>query len=161
MKNTASIKVIKEELSTLNIKELNAVLYSLIKFRKENKELVTYLLFDSKDEIQYIKSVKEEIEAELEVVNRFNARNFIKLIRKVLRNTKKAIKFSGKPETEVQLLLYFCFILKEKDLPFFRFKALGAIWDRCIINISKSISTLHEDLRYDYGEELKSLIDRK
>lgn len=161
MKNTASVKVIKEELSTLSMKELNAVIYSLIRFRKENKELVTYLLFDSKDELQYIKSVKEEMEAELEVVNRFNARNFIKLIRKVLRNTKKAIKFSGKPETEVQLLLHFITILKDKDLPFYRFKALGSIWDRCVINISKSINLLHEDLRHDYGIELRSLIDRK
>jgi len=160
MKNTAPVKVIKEELSTLTNKELIAVIQSLIRFKKENKELVTYLLFDSRDEIEYIRSIKEEMEAELEIVNRFNARNFIKLIRRVLRNTKKYIKYSGKPETEVQLLIHFCTILRSKDLPFFRFKALSVLWDRTILNISKSIADLHEDLQYDYTQELKALIEK-
>lgn len=160
MVNTASVKVIKEELTTLTNKELVAVIGSLIKFKKENKELITYLLFDSKDEIGFINGVKKEVEAELEIVNRFNARNFIKHIRKVLRNLKKAIRFSGKAETEVQLLLHFLNVLQEKNLPFYRFKALTTIWDRTVYTIDKSIMLLHEDLRHDYGEELKTLIDR-
>lgn len=160
MVNTASVKIIKEELSTLTNKELVAVIGSLIRFKKENKELVTYLLFDSKDELAYVNSVRKEIEAELEIVNRFNARNFIKHIRKVLRNTKKAIRFSGKAETEVQLLMHFLTILQEKNIPFHRFKALTIIWDRTVYTIDKAIGLLHEDLRYDYGVELKTLIDR-
>lgn len=160
MVNTASVKIIKEELSTLTNKELVAVIGSLIRFKKENKELVTYLLFDSKDELAYVNSVRKEMEAELEIVNRFNARNFIKHIRKVLRNTKKAIRFSGKAETEVQLLMHFLTILQEKNIPFHRFKALTIIWDRTVYTIDKAISLLHEDLRHDYGVELKTLIDR-
>ncbi|HLO91348.1 MAG TPA: hypothetical protein VK172_09305 [Lentimicrobium sp.] len=161
MLNTASVKLIKDELSMLSNKELVLIIGSLIKFKKENKELVTYLLFDSKDELEYIKSVKKDMETELEVVNKFNVRNFLKLIRRTLRNTKKAIKFSGKPETEVQLLIHFLAILEEKKLPFNRFKALVTIWDRTIISIGKSINLLHEDLRYDYTNELKALADRQ
>lgn len=160
MLNTASVKYIKEELSLLTNKELIGIIGSLIRFRKENKELVTYLLFDSKDELEFIRSVKKEMEAELEVVNRFNARNFLKLIRRTLRNTKKAIKFSGKPETEVQLLMHFLTLLMDKNLPFHRLKALMTIWDRTILNISKSVKLLHEDLQHDYSTELKALIDR-
>ncbi len=159
MENAASLKIIKDELSRLSGKELTAVITSLIKYRKENKELVTYLLFDSKDELEYIKTIKLEIENALEPVNRYNVRNSLKLIRKVLRNTRKAIKFSGKKETEVQLLLHFCNIIKQKNLPVDRIKALQTLWTRCILNAGKAITTLHEDLQHDYGEELKLLID--
>lgn len=159
MENAASLKIIKDELTRLTGKELTAVITALIKYRKENKELVTYLLFDSKDELGYIKTIKLEIENALEPVNKYNARNSLKLIRKVLRNTRKAIKFSGKKETEVQLLLHFCNIIKQKNLPVDRIKALQTLWDRCLLTTAKAISTLHEDLQHDYGEELKLLID--
>lgn len=159
MINAASLKVIKDELSTLSNKELNGIILKMIKFRKENKELVTYLLFDSRDEMEYVRIIKKEIEKALYTVTSSNARNSLKLIRKVLRNTRKAIKFSGKNETEIQLLLHYCSILKSKDLPLTRVKALNSIWDRCILNAGKAISTLHEDLRYDYGMELKALLD--
>jgi hypothetical protein len=159
MENAASLKIIKDELTRLTGKELTAVITALIKFRKENKELVTYLLFDSKDELEYIRTIKLEIENALEPVNRYNTRNSLKLIRKVLRNTRKAIKFSGKKETEVQLLLHFCIIIRQKNLPVDRIKSLQTLWTRCILNTGKAISTLHEDLQHDYGEELKLLID--
>lgn len=158
MINPASLKVIKDELATLTNKELNGIILKLIKYRKENKELVTYLLFDSRDEMEYVKLMKKEIEIALDTVTSSNARNSLKLIRKVLRNTRKAIKFSSNHETEVQLLLHYCSILKSKDLPLTRVKALNSIWDRCILSAGKAISALHEDLRYDYGMELKAIL---
>jgi len=159
MINAASLKVIKDELSTLTNKDLNGIILKMIKFRKENKELVTYLLFDSRDEMEYVKMMKKEIEMALYAVTSSNARNSLKLIRKVLRITRKAIKFSGKNETEVQLLLHYCSILKSKDLPLTRIKALNSIWERSILSTGKAISSLHEDLRYDYGMELKALLE--
>jgi hypothetical protein len=159
MVNVASQKIIKDELSTLTNKELIAIILRMTRFRKENKELLTYLLFDSRDEQEYVRLIKNEIETALSIVTSSNAGSSMKLIRRVLRNTRKAIKFSGKDETEVQLLLHYCSILKGKNLPFARIKALNAIWSRCILNIGKAIASLHEDLRYDYGMELKALIE--
>jgi hypothetical protein len=159
MEKAASLKVIKDELSRLTTKELTTVITALIKYRKENKELVTYLLFDSKDELEYIRNIKLEIDSALEPVTRFNARNSVKLIRKVLRSTRKAIKFSGKKETEVQLLLHFCNVIKQKNLPIDRIKVLQTLWTRCLLTSGKAISSLHEDLQHDYGEELKLLLD--
>ncbi len=159
MINVASQKIIKDELSTLTNKELQAIILRMTRFRKENKELLTYLLFDSKDEQEYVKLIKSEMETALSTVSSTNARISLKLIRRVLRNTRKAIKFSGKDETEVQLLLHYCNLLKSKNLPLTRIKALNAIWSRCILNIGKAITSLHEDLRYDYGKELKMLTE--
>lgn len=159
MNNLASLKVIRDELALLNNKELVGIISSLIRFRKENKELITYLLFDSKDEAGFIKSIKAETEFAMEPVTRYNVRPYLKLIRKTLKNIRKAIKISGKNETAVQLLMHFCTVIKQKNLPVTRFKGLNLVWDRCIHDITKNILTLHEDLRYDYTQELNALIE--
>lgn len=157
MNNLPSLKTIRDELSLLTNKELISIVSALIKFRKDNKELVTYMLFDSKDETVYVKTVIEETNTAMESVNRFNAKQQIKHIRKVLRNVKKAIKISGNHETAITLLLHFCSIMKEKNLPIYRFKGINLIWERCISQIETEMLKIHEDLRYDYGEELKRL----
>ncbi len=159
MNNIASIKIIKTELAGLTNKELIELITTLLRFKKDNKELLTYLLFDSKDETGYVNNVKAVMESEMEIVNRYKVRQSLKTIRKALRNTRKAIKISGKTETEVQLLLHFLTILKNKNLPFYRFKALTLIYERVINNIKKAIGELHEDLRYDYGVELERIIE--
>ena len=58
----AGIKAIKEELKNLDREELSELCLSLSKFKKENKELLTYLLFEADDENYFIKGIKEEIE---------------------------------------------------------------------------------------------------
>ena len=58
----ATVKELKEELSKCSQKELIAICLRLSKFKKENKELLTYLLYESKDETIYIENVKNEID---------------------------------------------------------------------------------------------------
>ena len=66
----AGVKAIKEELKNRDREELTELCLSLSKFKKENKELLTYLLFEADDENYYIKGIKEEIEIEFDEVNR-------------------------------------------------------------------------------------------
>ncbi len=159
MNNIASIKIIKEELSGMTNKELIELITTLLRFKKDNKELCTYILFDSKDEAGYVNNVKAEMETEMETINRYRVKQSLKSIRKVLRNTKKAIRISGKSETEVQLLIHFLTLLRDKNLPYYRFKALTLIYERVIKSIKKAIEDLHEDLRYDYNVELEKLLE--
>ncbi|HLN52145.1 MAG TPA: hypothetical protein VK212_00460 [Lentimicrobium sp.] len=159
MNNIASIKIIKAELAGMTHKELTELIAALLRFKKENKELVTYLLFDSKDENEYIRNVKAEMESGMSEINRFKVKQSLKSIRKVLRNTKKAIRISGKSETEVQILLHFLTLLRKENLPYYRFKALTLIYERVINNIKKAIEELHEDLRYDYTVELEKILE--
>ena len=53
-----SIVTIKKELKHLSQEELLELCLRLGKFKKENKALLTYLLFESHDEDGYIESVK-------------------------------------------------------------------------------------------------------
>ena len=57
----ASVKDIKTELEHQSQSKLLSLCLKLTKFKKENKELLTYLLFEADNENAYIDSVKNEI----------------------------------------------------------------------------------------------------
>jgi hypothetical protein len=58
---TSSIADIKKELNHLQPKELIDICLRLSKFKKANKELAHYILFESQDEDKYIQKANEEI----------------------------------------------------------------------------------------------------
>ena len=66
----ATVKELKDELSKYSQKEILAICLRLSKFKKENKELLTYLLYESKNELAYIENVKNEIDIQFEQINR-------------------------------------------------------------------------------------------
>ena len=65
----ASLADIKRELSSSNPEELLAICLRLGRFKKENKELLTYLLFEARNEQGYIDLLKEEIDDMMEEIN--------------------------------------------------------------------------------------------
>tara|TARA_X000000950_G_scaffold121364_1_gene152214 strand:+ start:3104 stop:3583 length:480 start_codon:yes stop_codon:yes gene_type:complete len=155
----AGVKAIKEELKNRDREELTELCLSLSKFKKENKELLTYLLFEADDENYYIKGIKEEIEIEFDEVNRKSYYYIKKSIRKILRNTKKNIRYSKKKQTEVELLLFFCKKLKEFSPSIAKSIPLSRIFDREIMKVKKILLTLHPDLKYDYETEIDSILE--
>lgn len=132
----------------------------LSRFKKENKELLTYLLFDSSDEPGYIKSVKSDIDEQFEQINTTSTYFIKKSIRKILKNTRKYIRYSGKKETEVELLIYFCSKLNEFTPSIHKNTTLRNLFEKLIAAIRKTMLTLHEDLQYDYGKEIEELLKK-
>ena len=108
-----TIKKIKDELQYKSSQELIELCLVLSKFKKENKELLTYLLFDKEDEETYINNVKAHVTFLFEEINTKSFFYIRKSVRKILRITKKQIRYSKKKDTEVELLLHFCKELKE------------------------------------------------
>lgn len=129
----------------------------LAKYKKENKELLTYLLFEANDEDAYIEGVKHEIDLGFEGMNRSNLYFAKKSIRKTLRITNKYIKYSGAKQTEVELLIYFCKTLKGYNLPIKSSTVLSNLYQKQLQRIRKALSSLHEDMQYDYKDDLESL----
>ena len=107
-----TVKKIKDELNHLPSQDLVELCLRLSKFKKENKELLTYLLFEAHDEEVYIQSVKGLIDELFEEINTKSFFYIRKSVRKILSLTKKYIRYSKKKETEVELLLHFCHRLK-------------------------------------------------
>ena len=154
-----TVKKIKDELHHRSSQDLVELCLQLSKFKKENKELLTYLLFEAHDEEMYIISVKEYIVDLFEAVNTKSFFYIRKSVRKILTLTKKYIRYSKKKETEVQLLLHFCIQLKKMKPSISKSPCLQNVYDRQLLMIKKAISTLHEDLQYDYQLELDDLLD--
>lgn len=154
-----TLKQLKDELSHKSENELKELCLHLSKFKKENKELLTYLLFESHDEEQYIQSVKDQMDLLFSDINTKSYFYIRKSVRKILTLTKKFIRYSKKKETEVALLLYFCTKLKEFTPSISKSPRLTNTFDRQIILIKKALATLHEDLQFDYQYELNELLD--
>lgn len=155
----ASLKEIKTELSHRSTQELLELCLRLSKFKKENKELLTYLLFESANEEAFIRSIKTKIDEDFESINTKTFYFIKKSVRKILREIKKYIRYSQNKETEVELLLYFCHKLKDFKPSIKRNTTLINLYNRQIEYIQKKISTLHEDLQYDYEMEIEELLN--
>lgn len=153
----ASLREIKSELSHNNKEELLELCLRLAKFKKENKELLTYLLFEANKEEGFVETVKEEVDELFSHINTHSYFYMKKTIRKVLRVIKTNIRYSKNKETEVELLLYFCYKLK-KLRPSIKYSTLlKNLYNREIVSIKKKIGALHEDLQYEYNLELENL----
>lgn len=154
---TASISVIKKELKNLPPEELQTIVNRLAKYKKENKELLSYLLFEAYNEQTFIQSVKEEIDEQFLSLNQSSFYLAKKTIRKVLKTTNKYIRFSGIKETEIQLLIYFCQKLKASQISYKSSRVIFNLYINQIKRINKVLSMLHEDIQYDYREEVENL----
>lgn len=154
---TASLKEIKDELKHLSSEELTQLCLQLSRFKKENKELLTYLLFEAHDEEQYIEGVKTEIDEWFEGINTSSYFFIRKSVRKILSQIKKHIRYSKRNETEIELLLHFCSKLKALEPSYKNNKILVNTFERQVVLIKKKITTLHEDLQYDYSKILDEL----
>ncbi|HLV43180.1 MAG TPA: hypothetical protein VKY37_12940 [Brumimicrobium sp.] len=152
-----SIVTIKKELKHLSREELLELCLRLGKFKKENKALLTYLLFQSDDEGGYIESVKASLEEFFEGMNTNSYFYMKKTIRKILRQIKVYSRYSSEKTTEVELLLYFCERLNELKPSIHKDKVLNNLYERQILSIEKKISAMHEDLQFDYNQRLEDL----
>jgi len=153
--NPAPLSEIKKELSGRTYKELFDIIMRMAKYKKENKELLSYLLMDSMNESEYIQHVKDAISADFVVFSSCSLRLSKKSLRKVLSNTNKFIKYSGLKQTEVELLIHFCDEFVSNKLHKFKNLTLNNIFERQILKIKKVLATMHEDLQYDYAEQVR------
>lgn len=153
----ASIKELKTELTTLFPDQLMELCLKLAKSKKENKELLTYLLFESNDEPAYINKIKSLMDEEFKGLNKHNSYLANKTVRKILRDTNKFINYSGSKQTEVELRMYFCKKIRSANLSLRSNTTLANLYQRQLLKIRKVLATLHEDLQYDYSDELKML----
>lgn len=153
----ASLKELKSELVHCSQAELLQLCLQLAKFKKENKELLTYLLLEASNEEGYIETVQEEVDELFEEINTKSYFYMKKTIRKILRIVKTNIRYSKRKETEVELLLYFCKKLKAVRPSIKHSIVLNNLYERELTSIQKKISVLHEDLQYDYNMVLNDL----
>jgi hypothetical protein len=154
---TATIHEIKQELSTTKPAELVELCLRLGKFKKENKELLTYLLFEAHNEQAYAESVKKELDELFAEINQSHLYFAKKSLRKIVRVINKYCRYSGSKQTEVELRLYFCKSLNTSGIPFHHNAVIHNLYQSQLKKIDEVLDTLHEDLQYDYRKDLEEL----
>ena len=153
----ASVNEIKQRLKETDKKELIEICQRLARFKKENKELLTYLLFEGADLPNYIKNVKEEIDEGFSQINVSNVYFAKKTIRKVLRIANKHIRYTNSKTAEVEILLHYLTSFKGLNISWQKSTALINLYKSQLKKIESAIATMHEDLQYDYRRELERL----
>ena len=129
----------------------------LAKHKKENKELLSYLLFEVNDEKDYLEKIKKSLDELFHEINRKSAYTTKKGLQKVVRNLNKFIKNSSKKETELDLRIYFCKKIRAARIDLNSSKIISNLYYREIDKIKNVYSKLHEDMQYDYKEDLEKL----
>ena len=153
----ATIQDLKQELTTLKPAQLLSVTLRLARFKKENKELLTYLLFEAHDEESYIRSVKEEINELFTTINLSHLYFAKKTLRKIVRVINKYSRYSTNKQTDIELRLHFCQLLKETGINITRNQVIGNLYYAQLKKIKINLATLHEDLQHDLKNQLEEL----
>lgn len=154
----AALKEIKTALEQQPQNVLLSLCLRLVRFKKENKELLTYLLFEEGNESGYIESVKHEIDTAFLELNTKNMYIAKKNLRKILRSINRYNKYSGLKATEASLLMYFCTKVNDCGININKSTALVNLYASQIKKIKSAIATMHEDLQYDFKRELDLII---
>lgn len=154
----ASIKQLKDELKHQNKEDLEKLILRLARFKAENKELLTYLLFEAHDETAFVARAKEELEEDFQQINTASPFYVKKSLRKMIRKIRKYGRYSNGKESEVELLLFFTRQLKSHPANLLQYQRLLNIYLQQITQIKNKMAKLHEDLQYDFQMELDELI---
>jgi hypothetical protein len=153
----ATIHELKQELQNIPAEQLTELCIRLAKFKKENKELLTYLLFESFDEQAYVENIKTEMLKQFGEINTSSIYFVKKSLRKIIRTMSKYIRYAAAAETEVKLLLFFCSTLKTSGIPIEKNPVIKNMFYGQLKKAAKAIASMHEDLQYEYVKEMDEL----
>lgn len=149
---------LKKTLVKLSATELTEICLRLAKYKKENKELLSYLLFDADEPLKYVEDVKSFLMPEFESMQKHYYYS-TKSLRKIIRLMNRYAKYTGSKQVEIELSIWFCSnFLNYVDLRTSH-KPLQGILQRQFDKIVKLLDKLHEDLQFDYQKEFEELLN--
>lgn len=153
----ASLSEIKQELIALPPKTVLELCLKLAKFKKENKELLSFLLFEAHNEEGYVQDIKKEIDDSFWNLPRGSMYIIKKGLRKILRSISKYSKHTTKKESELEMLIHFCVNLNNSGIRFRNNKSLSNLYNQQLKKLNVLAEQVHEDLKFDYKKQLEKL----
>lgn len=153
----ATSKTIKETLDTKTNKELKELLHRLLRFKKENKELATYLLFYEQEESEFVADVKVAISTQFAEVNTKTVFYAKKGLRKMIRIAAKFSKYSSDKTTTIELGLHIADHLSTLPMHLKASPLIKNMYTANLKRINVTLETLHADIQFDYKKQLQNL----
>jgi len=154
---TYGLQDIKKELQHLSSLQIADLCLRLSRYKKENKELLAYLLFEADNEQAFIEKIKAEVGF---MFSQLPSQSYAaaKYIRKILRLISKYNKFIGSKQAEIDLLLNFCYNYLQYTDRRSSYKPLRLILTRQIQKTQSLVSKLDEDLQLDFAQDYNALL---
>ena len=153
------LTTIKKELNGLSVQQLTEICLRLAKYKKDNKELLNYLIYDASDPIAYAGQVKVFLEEDFKTLPRPYYQSS-KTLRKILRIMNRHAKYTVSKQVELELLIWFCNSFLTYGDTATSHKPLQALIIRQLDKIKGLLPKLHEDLQFDYTQEFENLIEQ-
>ncbi|GAB2688203.1 hypothetical protein GCM10027037_08300 [Mucilaginibacter koreensis] len=151
------LQQIKKELQHLSTTQVADLCVRLARYKKENKELLAYLMFQAHDEQSYLQEAKEENDTLFHQLPS-HSYNAAKALRKILKLNNKYSKFAASKTFELELTIHFCDKYLEHVDRRTGYKPLRMLFIRQIQKAVTLLGKLPEDLQYDYRDEFNSLL---
>jgi hypothetical protein len=156
---SATVNELRKELKDSDPDVVRELCLKLIKYKKENKELATYALFEAHDEHTYVKNITNEIQEQFNEIPRGGNTYYIKkTLRKILRFANRQIRYSGNKVSELEIRIFFCQQMNEARVPKSSGTVLGNLYDQQIKKITSIVDSLEEDLQADYQSQIESIL---
>ena len=152
-----SLAEIKKELSHLNEQELKDLIVDLSKFSRDNKAYLFFKLYGRDSPGLYLQMVQEELETEFDLARADHSYYAKKSIQKIRRKMNKLLKLSKHKPDQVEVLLFFCEQMKEHGFLEHDNRVIDNLYQVQLNKVQKLISTLHEDLQFDYEGRVEEL----
>lgn len=149
---------LKKELLQLNSTEITTLCLRLVRFKKENKELLTYLLFKADDPDGFVREYKEEMDLQF---SKLSGKSYlaVKGLRKIALLMNNQIRYAGLEAVKTELLLHFCSNYVNFVHHRTPYKPLRNVFYRYAEKAKAAIGQLHEDLQHDYGNLYSEMIE--
>ena len=147
---------LKKELSELSKPDLIKLCLRVAKLKRENKELLAYLIFDSEDPLFYAQKLKPEIKEVFEQPFQ-HAYYLTKSIRKAMRLITKYYRFTSNKQGETELLIYLVEEFYQSWRNEYRYQALGKVIFRCLEKAQSNLKKIDEDFRADFEDPINEL----
>lgn len=154
----ASLNEIRKDLQAADEDTVRKICIRLARHKKENTELLTYLLYEADNEQAYIENLKEDIAELFTTLPKGGNTYFIKkTLRKILRFADRQIRYSGIKQTELEVRIFFCTKVKEERVPLLPGTVLYNLYQQQLKKINAIFEKLPEDLQADYEREVRRL----
>lgn len=156
---SATVNELRKELKESDPDLVRELCLKLIKYKKENKELATYVLFEAHDEQAYVKNVTDEIGTLFHDIPRGgNAYYIKKTLRKILRFANRQIKYSGNKVSELDIRIFICQQMNEARVPKNPGTVIGNMYDQQLKKITTIFDDIEEDLQADYSRQVEEIL---
>ena len=146
---------IRKEMSSLSHKEITELCIRLIRFKKENKELADYFLFEKHQEHSYLLAAKSEIQSLFGNIQTTQPYLVKKSIRKIIRLAERYSKYAANPIIFIELYLEIMQHIQEYFPHWKQVVPLMKITESLEKKSRRLLPKLHEDLQFDYNARME------